>query len=56
MCIAGDADGRFTCVTLGSRKVQLGWVKCVTLTRGNVTRMRFKCVCALASMATWMFF
>jgi hypothetical protein len=43
-CLAGGANYRFKCVTLGIRKVQLGRVKCVTPTHCNATGMGFKCV------------
>jgi hypothetical protein len=39
MCLAGGADYRFKCGTLGMRKVQLGRVKCGTMTHCNVMGM-----------------
>jgi hypothetical protein len=43
-CLAGGTDYRFKCVTLGIRKVQLGRVKCVTLTHSNTMGVGFQCV------------
>jgi hypothetical protein len=43
-CLAGGANYRFKCVTLGICKVQLGRVKCVTPTHCNATGMGFKYV------------